>query len=292
MSNTQTNERATLVTRLAEAETELGGLQAELDAFGERRDTNGIFLGAAPGSRHAEVLHTVPVVRCRVDGLREQLAALDKAENYRRQVAESPRKAAQALRTWRTKSQQAVELDSKAAILRERIALAQSENTASVDSVTNAETDAARAYAVAVSFGEQRAETTALEVLKKAQVASARAKAAAASNAFVIGALQSELTALEQQAMSTREEAEEHRRMAFEQHTIRLQAAWDAKASELATLGAKLLAASSLVGIAGGLSDVQIPGFSTYGYSHRDLIKLTDDVTDDSLVAEIKGVQK
>jgi hypothetical protein len=289
MSNTNT-QRTELAAQLEAAEKELGGLQAELDAFGERRDTNGIFLGAAPNSRHSEVLTLIPGAENRVQSLREQLAEFDKAENYRRQVAEAPRKAKISLGKWQTASRLAVELDSKAANLKTRLEVAGNEIASAEDAATSAETDAARAYAAAISSGDQKAEAAALAKLKKTQEASARAKAAAASNAFVIGALQSELTALEQQAQAARAEAVAHRCEAFGQLAIRLQAAWDAKAAELATLGAKLVAASNRAEIGHGLSDTRIPTFGAGGdYRYRDFVTALDDVTDDSLVIEVGG---
>jgi hypothetical protein len=288
MSNTNT-QRTELAAQLSKAETELAALETELATLNARRNQdNGLFIGAAPG-RHSDLLRLIPDAESRVESLRERLAEFDKAENYRRQVAEAPKKAAQAFKAWGETSQRIEALETSAAILRERIALAQSENSTAVDSVASAETDAAREYAKSIHSGDRKAESAALEVLKKAQVASARAKATAASNAFVIGALQAELTALEEQAQAARNEASEYRRMTFEQLAISLRAKWDAKANELVSLGAKLLAASSRADLADGLSDLRIPVFSTDAYIYRDLIGMEEDVTDDSLVAEIGG---
>jgi predicted nucleic acid-binding Zn-ribbon protein len=254
-----TQNRAALAEELKRVENELADMRNEIAAFESRCNKKTLRLMGVTDPRWSELLYTVGGVESRAHSLRDRLAQIDKSIAYQRRVEESISNARACRAAMTEAEQQAAELETQFARLRQRIDVIEAECCAAEEKAVNDEAEAAQAYAKALASGDVSAEKATLERLKKAQAVVIAGKV----KGNMIGALVSEAEKLEAQAEAAKTEADEQRRRMYEEITIHLRDRWDRAAKGLADVGAKLTTAAHRAGESDGLWQLHVPLFGS-----------------------------
>jgi chromosome segregation ATPase len=297
MTHEHESERAVLTAELERFESDLAGLKnelAEIEKEREARRDKNLYLGVPQGSHHSDLMHSIPDLEAQIEVLQDQLALLDRTDEFLRKVKESDIAAAAAREKAADAEKRYSGLKDQITRLNHRIEELRRENHNAEDQASTAEAAAAQNYASAVSGGDKKTEKTALAEVRKAQEATSAVRDGVASNETIISALAAEIELLEAQATATREEADSLRAEMYRAAMTNLQGQWDDAVSALSDIGERLVKATRRAGMSSSLYSLHIPFFrpnATY-VDERSLGRMADEINDDDLIANIiKEVQ-
>jgi chromosome segregation ATPase len=269
MSTKQTpEERAALVAELEKCEAEL----ADLEKRRERMPFNPV----TGNPELARINEQISPLRTRIEVLRDQVRHHDKVVLFRQRAVESAQETESAREAMEAAEQQVIQLEARAGTLKQRIEAIQAKNSAAEEAALTAETEAAQAYAGAVSQGNEKVEKATLAKVQEAQAETFAVRTRIASDDVVLAALEAEAQTLEEQAAAARSEAADHRQRMREARRYGLQAEWDAAARNLAAVGVELLDVGEH-----GLWKLHVPVFSLEGHSYLDVDDLRTFGVDD-----------
>jgi predicted nucleic acid-binding Zn-ribbon protein len=260
MSNEQSStERSKLFAEIQQTESDLAAANVKL---GEERKHYDPLSMTKPTDSARALAETVSRLGSRLKTLQDELVYLDKAEKYRRDVAEAPALAEKACKEAVVAERRAAELAEQAAKVRAKIAAIEAENSVLTERARADETIAAENYAKTVSSGTQKSEQQAGEALTRAQAAVAAVLARAESAGRVVVALMNQAEVLEEEAGDAQSEAQSQYQAANEAGVTVARARWDEAVENLVEAGARLVEVCSRASLETGLHKLFVPRFA------------------------------